>query len=143
MLIAMCTFVILSTAGVTSLSWFMDMPSIIIPLGITMFVLIASESTWDFGQAFAIAYGKKEYSNEQIKLSWCAMKTALFTIPFAGIFTFIVEVVAIIQHISDITVLGPNLAVALLALFYCCIIEILLIPTAVRLKKLAISSHKV
>ena len=136
MLVIMCIFVILSTVGVKSLAWFIDMPSVLIPLGITLFVLIASESIWDFRQAFAIVYGKREYGNEQIKTSWHAMKTVLFTIPFAGIFTFIVGVVAIIQHITDMTMLGPNLAVAILSLFYCCMIEILLIPTAVRLQRM-------
>lgn len=135
MLVVACVFVILSTAGVGSLAWFIDMPSIMITLGITVFVLIASESIWDFRQAFVIVYGKQEHSNEQIQLSWGAMKTVLFTIPFAGIFAFLVGVVAIIQHISDIAILGPNLAVAILSLFYCCTIEILLIPTAVRLWK--------
>lgn len=135
MLIVACVFVILSTAGIKSLSWFIDMPSILIPLGITMFVLIASESIWDFRQVFVIVYGKKEHSDEQIKASWGAMKTVLFTIPLAGMFTFVVGVVAIIQHLSDVTLLGPNLAVAILSIFYCCVMEILLIPTAVRLHK--------
>lgn len=136
MLVVMCIFVILSTAGVKALTWFIDMPSVLIPLGITMFVLIASESIWDFKQVFLIVYGKKEHSEEQIKASWKAMKTVLFTIPLAGVFTFIVGVVAIIQHLSDVTILGPNLAVAILSLFYCCVIEILLIPTAVRLQRM-------
>lgn len=135
MVVVMCTFVILSVAGAQSLSWFIDMPSVMIPLGITIFVLIASDSIWDFRQVFIIVYGKREYGDEQIKASWNAMKNVLFTIPLAGIFTFVVGVVAIIHHISDMTLLGPNLSVAILALLYCCIIEILLIPTAVRLQK--------
>lgn len=135
MLVMACTFVILSTAGVESLSWFIDMPSIIIPLGITFFVVIASESFWDFGQAFRIVYGKKEHSHEQIKDAWCAMKTVLYTIPVAGVFSLLVSLVAIIGHLSNSELLGPHLAVAILSVFYCSIIEILLIPTAVRLYK--------
>lgn len=48
LLIIACSFTILSTGGMKSLSWFIDMPSIIILVGITFFVLIASESLWDF-----------------------------------------------------------------------------------------------
>ncbi|MBQ6843979.1 MAG: helix-turn-helix transcriptional regulator [Agathobacter sp.] len=135
MLVLACTFVILSTAGVKSLSWFIDLPSIIIPLGITFFVLIASESLWDFGQAFVVVYGKNIYAEEQIKDAWCAMKTVLYTIPIAGVFTFFVSIIAIIGHLSNPDLLGPHLAVAILSVFYCSIIEILLIPTAVRLYK--------
>lgn len=135
MLVIACVFVVLCTAGVESIVWFIDMPSIIIPLGITFFVLVASESLWDFGQAFLIVFGKKEHSEAQIKSSWCAMKTVLVTVPFAGLFSFLVGTVAIIGHLSDPDLLGPYLAVAILSLFYCTIVEILLIPIAVRLKK--------
>lgn len=135
MLVMACVFVVLSTAGVESFSWFIDMPSIIIPLGITFFVLIASESLWDFGQVFAIVYGKKEYHDEQVKNSWCAMKTVLCTIPIAGVFTLLVSLVAIIGHLSNTELLGPHIAVAVLSVFYCSIVEILLMPTAVRLYK--------
>ena len=66
MLVFACIFTILSAVGVKALSWYIDLPSIIIPLGITFFVLFASESLWDFFQGFAIVYGKKEYSDERI-----------------------------------------------------------------------------
>ena len=133
MLVLACVFVILSTAGAKSLSWFIDLPSIIIPIGITFFVLIASESLWDFRQAFAIVYGSREYHEDELKKAWCAMKTVLYTIPLAGVFAFLVGLVVIVGYLFNTESLGPCLAVAILSLFYCTIIEILLIPTAVRL----------
>ena len=135
LLVVACVFTILSASGLKSLSWYIDLPSIIIPLGITFFVLFASESLWDFFQGFAIVYGKKEYSDERIIDAWHAMKTVLVTIPIAGAFSFLVSLVAIIGFLFQTEVLGPNLAVAILSLFYCCVAEILLIPTAVRLRK--------
>ncbi|MBQ8518159.1 MAG: helix-turn-helix domain-containing protein [Agathobacter sp.] len=135
LLVIACVFVILSTAGAESLAWFIDMPSVLIPLGITFFVLIASESLWDFLQGFNIVYGKKNYTYDQMKSSWCAMKMVLCTIPIAGVFTFVVGIIAVIAFLSDLNKLGPHVAVAILAVFYCCIVEILLMPTAVRLYK--------
>ena len=135
MLVFARIFTILSAVGVKALSWYIDLPSIIIPLGITFFVLFASESLWDFFQGFAIVYGKKEHSDERIIEAWYAMKTVLVTIPIAGAFSFLVSLVAIIGFLFQTEVLGPNLAVAILSLFYCCVAEILLIPTAVRLRK--------
>lgn len=135
LLVFACVFTILSASGVESLVWYIDLPSIIIPLGITFFVLFASESMWEFFQGFAIVYGKKEYSDERIIQAWLAMKTVLVTIPIAGVFSFLVSVVAIIAHLSNPRLLGPHFAVAILSLFYCSVVEILLIPTAVRLRK--------
>lgn len=135
MLVAACISVVLSAGGVKSLAWYIDIPSVVIPLGITFFVLIASESLWNFFQGFAIVYGKKEYSEERVRNAWYAMKTVLCVIPVAGIFTLLVSVVAIIGFLSDKTLLGPNMAVAILSVFYCAIAEILLMPTAVRLHR--------
>lgn len=135
MLVFACIFTILSAAGVEALAWYIDLPSIIIPLGITFFVLFASESLWDFLQGFAIVYGKKDYSDERILQAYHAMKTVLVTIPIAGVFTFLVSVVAIVGYLHNPELLGPHFAVAILSLFYCCVTEILLIPTAVRLRK--------
>ena len=114
LLVVACVFTILSASGLKSLSWYIDLPSIIIPLGITFFVLFASECLWDFFQGFAIVYGKKEYSDERITQAWLAMKIVLVTIPIAGVFSFLVSVVAIIGHLSNPELLGPHLAVAIL-----------------------------
>ncbi len=135
MLVLACFLVILSAVGVESLVWFIDIPSVLIPLSITVFVLFASESLWDFREAFRIVYGKKDYTENQMKLAWTAMKTVLYTVPLSGVFSFLVSSVTIIGHLNDLAVLGPNMSIAMLSLFYCAIIEILLIPTAVRLKK--------
>lgn len=135
MLVLACFLVILSAVGVESLVCFIDIPSVLIPLSITVFVLFASESLWDFGEAFRIVYGKKEYTENQMKLAWTAMKTVLYTVPLSGLFSFLVSSVTIIGLLNDPAVLGPNMAIAILSLFYCAIIEILLMPTAVRLKK--------
>ena len=135
MLVIACGMVILSAGGVKSLAWYIDLPSIAIPLGITFFVLMASDSTWEFFQSFRIVYSKKDYSEEQILQAWLAMKTVLLVIPIAGVFSFMVSIVAIIGFLSDPSLLGPQMAVAVLSVFYCSIIEILLMPTAVRLRK--------
>ena len=124
LLILSCFLVIFSTAGIGSIAYFIDLPSVLIPLGITFFVLIASGCLWDFLQCFGIVYGKKNYNEGQIKHAWCAMKTILFTIPLAGVFSFIVSVIAIIGYLSNPDKLGPHVAVAMLSVFYCCIAEI-------------------
>lgn len=133
MLVMVCAFVMLCVSGVESLSWFMDMPSIIIPLGITFFVLIASESLGDFVHIFAICYGNKEYHDNQIKNSWATMKMVLCAMPLAGMFPFVVSIIAITGHLTNTEMVGPYVSVALLSVFYCFVMEILLMPTAMKL----------
>lgn len=132
-LVLACIVVILSSVGVESVAWFIDVPSFLIPTSITLFVLFASESLWDFIHAFSICYGKAEYHEGQIKDAWAAMKMVLCVIPVAGAFSFVVGLVTIIGHLPLPEQLGPNLAVAILSVFYSVTMELLLMPTAMRL----------
>ena len=135
MLVIACAFVILSAVGIDRLSIFVDVPSIMIPLGLTFFVLIASESLLDFVRAFSICYGKREFHEEQIWNSWATMKMVLFVIPIASVFSFIVSFIAIIGRLSNPELLGPHINVALLSVFYCSVIEILLMPMTMKLHR--------
>jgi len=135
MLVIVCVFVILGTGGVDSLVRFIDLPSLLIPLGITFFVLIASESLWDFAHAFAICYGTRDYPEEDKKNAWAAFKMVLCVIPLAGVFSFVVGLITIVGVLSTPEMLGPSVLVALLSLFYPAVIEILLMPTAMKLYK--------
>ena len=135
MLVLACVWVILSAVGFESVVWFIDTPSILIPTGITFFVLVASESLWDFVHAFSICYGKAEYHEEQVKDAWATMKMVLCVIPIAGVFSLVVSLVTIVGHLELPEQLGPNLAVAILSMFYSTLMEILLMPTAMRLYK--------
>ena len=130
-----CLVVILSMGGIAAISLFMDMPSLLFTIGITMLVLVASGMLGDFCMGFAIVFGKAECSKEVMRDAWCAMKTVLFTLPLTGVFIFVVYFVGIMAMLDKLEMIIPNLAVAMLSMFYSVLFEVFLVPIAVRLHK--------
>ena len=84
---------------------------------------------------FAIVFGKAECSKEMMRDAWCAMKTVLFTLPLTGVFIFVVYFVGIMATLDKLEMIMPNLAVAMLSMFYSVLFEVFLVPIAVRLHK--------
>ena len=130
-----CFAVILSMGGIAAVSLFLDMPSLLFTIGITVLVLVASGMLRDFCVGFAIVFGKENHSREMMCDAWCAMKTVLFTLPLTGIFVFVVYFVGIMAMVDKLEMIMPNLAVAMLSMFYSVLLEMFLVPIAVRLHK--------
>ena len=53
---------------------------------------------------------------------------------YAGILTMMVSVMYVMANISDPAMLGPNIAVVVLTLFYAAIFEMLLLPLVLEVK---------
>ncbi|MGN1157730.1 MAG: helix-turn-helix domain-containing protein [Agathobacter sp.] len=130
-----CFGIIFATGGMGAIFQFIDLPSMLFVIGIPLLVLVGSGTFRDFVLCFPIVYGRIECNKETVSDAWIAMKTVLCTIPLAGVFACVVSAITIMQIDGAPGALVANLAVALLSLFYSVIFEILLIPTAVRLRK--------
>ena len=130
-----CMGLIFSWGGMRALSYFIDVPTLFFILGIPILVLVASGSLRDFFQGFAIVYAKKECGRESLADVWLAMKTMLYIIPITGMLVCGVSLIVIIAMLDNLTMLGPYIAVSLLSIFYSAIFDILLMPTAIRVKK--------
>ncbi len=124
---------VFSSGGVSAFSNFFDMSIIIGMILVTFGILLAAGNVKDFLWAFPIAYSRKIYEREQIESAKTAIKTVMISLPFSGGFLMTCGLVAFFTQLSDPATIGPNLAVVLLAVFYSCVAELLLIPTAVRL----------
>ena len=135
LLVLSCVGVIFSWGGMPALAYFFDMPTLLFMIGIPVLVLVASGSLRDFFQCFTIIYRKKEAGQEQVKDAWIAMKTILYMIPVTGVLVCGVSLIIIIAMLDDPAKLGPYIAISLLPIFYSAIFDILLMPTAVRLRK--------
>lgn len=115
--------------------WFFDFPSILGIVGITLIVLAAAGMMRDFFRGFAICYGKEEnIPLEKIVRAWGAYKVVLVTVLLAGGFMFVVNVVGILGKLLEPASLGPAMLTVLMALFYGFFIDLLLMPTAARLR---------
>ena len=108
-------FMYISAVGIDShaIAWFIDVPSLLIQ------VLACS--------AIAILSGAKG------KLA--VLKIVQKTLIPVGAFTFFFDGILILGNISDLELIGPNLAVAILTMVYGLLAYIVLIPIIARLEE--------
>lgn len=116
--------------------WYVDMPSLIIIMSITIIVLLASGLFKDFAVSFAVCTVKKAISAEQYAKAMAAHKLVLITLPLAGVITAAFSTVSVLTNLADITgqnVVGLNFAVAVLPMLYGLVFDLLLLPLSARL----------
>ena len=116
---------------------FIDFLSILCVAGITLMVLIISGNVKAFFSGIAQCFKKDPASNqEEISGSIKALKLAAISNMLAGLFGTILGTVMILGYGLDSNALGPNIAVALVTLFYAVIFDIILVALRGRLEKL-------
>lgn len=118
-----------------SLTWLLDIPSLLIILLITIPILFSTGMLKDFNNAFAFVLGrKKTESLKQLKRSVEAVTLAIKTLLLSGFFTAFVQLVVILDSLSDKSKLGPMLAVSILVIVYASGLSLLLMPLRSKLK---------
>ena len=111
--------------------WLISMANFIDLASLLLIVLIVVPALWlsgmgqDFLRSFSI--GKREYSLRELKRSLEAVQMVQRMLIYGALITSIVAVVIILKVIGDFALIGPNLAVAVLVIFYAAILEFLLI----------------
>ena len=126
---------IIMWGGAPAVAYFIDFPSILYVLIMTVVVLIISGTWKDFLKAFPLAM-KKLASTEvrQVKKSMFAVKTAMVAVNAVGVMAFIIGIVIILGKLTDFARIGENLVVAMLSVMYGLVVTLLLIPIYTRLK---------
>lgn len=118
-----------------SLTWLLDIPSLLIILLITIPILFSTGMLKDFNNAFAFVLGrKKAESLKQLKRSVEAVTLAIKTLLLSGFFTAFVQLVVILGSLSDKSKLGSTLAVSILVVVYASGLSLLLVPLRSKLK---------
>ncbi len=121
-----------------NVSWYLDIPSLILDMALIWILLFMSGLTKDFFRGFSVFFGKaKEVEEEAWKRMLAAYKLVLIALPVSGLIMTVMAVIGVLANVFvkviDMTSLGPNMAVACLTLLYSLIIEALLLPVAARL----------
>lgn len=125
------------TDGYRHIIWFLDWMSFSFIVWVTVLVLLISGTFPDFVRAFPISFGKKEnVSTDEIKQALIAIQTALFTFPLSGVLAFVTGFILSAEQQMNNSDLLPNIGAAMLTVFYGVLLDLLLLPIAVRLKKL-------
>lgn len=113
-------------SGVERILNFVDLPSLILILLLVIPTLVISGMGRDFLNAFSI--GKKEYAMRNLKRSLEAVQLVQKLVVCSSGISSIIAIVTILSQLDDLSTIGPNLAVAILVIFYAVILELFLIP---------------
>lgn len=118
--------------------WYLDIPSLILVVVLTLILLFMCGMTKDFFRGIAVFFGKtREIENNEYNRMLAAYKLVLIALPTGGTLMTLMAVVAILANIfakvMDYSALGPSMAVAILTLLYSLILEVLLLPIAAKL----------
>ena len=127
LLAAIFLFMILvGGAGISSISWFIDFPSIVLIILILIPGLLIMGVWKDFVKAFSV--GIKPYSLLELKNIIGAVGAAQKLTVLGALVAIITAGVFIMGSLDDPSSLGPKLAVCFLSGLYAVVIEFLLLP---------------
>ena len=116
----------LGNGAISSITWFVDLPSmILIALVFIPGLLIMGE--WkDFLKSFSV--GIRHYSLLELKNIIGAVTAAQKLTVLGALFSIITSGILVAGHLDDLTAIGPCLAVCFLSGLYAVIIEFFLLP---------------
>ncbi|MCR5640730.1 MAG: hypothetical protein K6G04_05170 [Lachnospiraceae bacterium] len=112
--------------NLVSITWYLDIPSLLFMLVFTIPGLMIMGVWKDFRKAFSV--GMKDYRLLELKNIVGAVAAAQKVVVYAALFSMLISAVIILAHIPDISMIGPNLAVCFLSALYAVILEFLLLP---------------
>lgn len=117
-----------------NLVWYMDIPSLMVIVPVTVIVLLTSGLVKDFFAAFAICFGTHKPVDEvKLERAVAAHKLVLIAVPVIGVITSLVAVVSLFGNYNAADSIGQNLAVAFLTVLYSLIFDLILLPVSGRL----------
>ncbi len=123
--------------------WYLDIPSLMVILPITVIVLLTSGLLKDFFVGFAICLRvHKQVDEVNLRRAVAANKLVMIVVPVTGIITFLVTVISIIGNVDNKESIGPNLAVSFLTVLYSLIFDLMLLPVSGRLWAMSSKKHK-
>ena len=119
---------------------FVDLPSIIAILAFCIPMLMASGLFTDFLRGFSIMGQKvNTCSLLELRKTDIALKLAVRLFLLSGILGSLIGIIGLASSLSALSRLGPNLAVALLTLFYSILFILILMPVQAKVKAILIT----
>ncbi|NPV02411.1 MAG: hypothetical protein HPY53_13635 [Brevinematales bacterium] len=126
----------LATGKLESMLIYLDIASMVLVPGFAILLSLAFFSPMEIGNAFRYAKESAPFDKSEIEKGIVFFTTLQTLIIFSAIFGVICGVVAILQNISDLTIVGKNMGIALIVLLYAAFfICFLTLPFTGALKK--------
>lgn len=130
-------FVMLLGAPFTA---YVDAPSILMIVLMTVPMLMASGLLPDFKRAFRVMMTKSNlFTEEELKKSLLAVRLTTQLVMFSGLFGTLIGGISMLGKIDQISKIGPSVAVMVLTIFYAFCFVIILLPVQAKIKSLLIS----
>ncbi len=128
LLVVLFLLVLILSAGNpgTVIAWFFDIPSLLFILLMLIPGLLIMGEWKDFIKSFSV--GIKPYSLLELKNIIEAVGAAQKLTVYGALLAIITSGVLLMGKLSELSTIGPNLAVCFLAGFYAVIVEFLLLP---------------
>ncbi len=118
-----------------AIAGFIDIPALICILMLSLPIL-AKGGLWnDFTRAFRLMNKKYSCRLCEMRRTKDAVELMQKQILFAGVITTISPFIYILHNITELSLIGPNISVALIAILYTAFLELLLLPLQVEVKK--------
>ena len=121
---------------------FIDLPSFCCVAGVTILILVASGNLGSFFKGIGLAFKKSSIAGDggaendpDIKAAFSAIKTAITANLFGGLFGTLTALMYLLTQLTSPEQIGPNVAVALITMFYGLFFAILLLPIRERLHR--------
>ena len=114
---------------------FIDFPSIIVVLVLSFSMLLASGLLPDLCRGLKLM-GKRENTLTSLELrkTEIAVGLAIKLLLLSGFLGFMIGAIAILASLSDYSLIGRNLAVAMLTLLYSILLVFILLPVRAKVK---------
>ena len=108
---------------------FVDLPTILLILCISVPILLSTGLGKDFSNAFRIALNpNKAYAKDSLKRALEAVRLMIRTLLCSGGAIFLLKGILTLHRLDDPASLGPILSASLLSLLYALAITLLLLP---------------
>lgn len=118
--------IFLSSYELSTVVWFIDLPSLILLVAILIPGLLIMGEWKDFVRSFSV--GIKDFGLLELKNIIEAVDAAQKLTVFGALFAIIISGVLLLGHLDTPETIGPNLAVCFLSGLYAVIIEFFLLP---------------
>ena len=131
-LIGIIVFLVLTTLLMTISAppmVFVDFPSLLVILGVTVPILLASGLLPDLGKGFRLMTARENpFSLFELKRIRQACHLTQRVLPLAGVMGTLVGLVGMLTHLDDPTKIGPAVAMSLLTFIYAVVMLFVILP---------------
>ncbi len=116
-----------------SMGWYIDFPSLFMIISVMVFVVFVSGYGFDFFRAFAICFRKNVVDAKEVRRSMYACNLVLITIAVTGAVVTLIGVISSLHQSAEGIQLAANIGVALIAMLYACVLDLIILPFTARL----------